>query len=128
MARYREATARQLDFTYDEQPASAPRQATGDPIERHHRLCDICGRVEAHLTIPGRVGRPAAAVCLRCHHAVRHHSARASERSRSWCPEPVEGQQRRMLRVAGSSAGHKYDELAHRRHRAQIRARKALGE
>jgi hypothetical protein len=108
MASNQEATARQLDFTYDEQSASAPRPATGDRVERHHRLCDICGRGEAHLTIPGRVGHPAAAVCLRCHHAVR--------------------QQRRMLRVTGSSAGHTYDELAHRRHRAQIRARKALGE
>lgn len=127
MARYQEALARQLDFTYGETPATDPNLPADQLAERRHRLCDFCGRVEAHLTIPGRAGHHPTVVCLRCHYAVRHHSAPA-ERSRSWRLEPGGGQQRRMLRAAGRPAERKYDELAHRLHRAQIRARKVLGE
>ena len=123
MAQYQDATARQLDLAYEDDIAEQDQ-----PGIRHHRLCEMCGRVEAHLTIPAAHGRQPAVVCLRCHHAVRQQRRMLrAAMARSLAPATAPGG---LIVEKESSlpADRKYRELEHRRHRAQVAARKALGE
>lgn len=124
MAQYQDATARQLDLAYEEEVVEQDAQ----PETGHHRLCEICGRVEAHLTIPAAHGRQPAIVCLRCHHAVRQQR-RMLRAALTRSPAPATAPGGLIVQNEGSLPGdRKYRELEHRRHRAQIAARKALKE
>jgi hypothetical protein len=133
MARYQDATARQLDFGYEVDATSSERPS-GE--KGPHQVCEMCGRVEAHLYIPAAHGQQPAAVCLRCHHAVRQQKRmlRASIRHEAGAPAAS----RLIPQAGGTTANHPqsssrstedlYKELEHRRRRAQVAARKALGE
>jgi hypothetical protein len=135
MTRYQDATARQLDFGYEVERTSSERPS-GEA--GHHQLCEMCGRVQAHLYIPAAHGQQPAAVCLRCHHAVRqqkrmlraaikdgHAGVPAPSRLIS---SPVGETATDDAPVSPPSADQLYKELEHRRRRAQVAARKALGE
>ena len=69
MTRQFKAAARQLDFAGD-----GPGLPAGRPVAKPRpgpaRLCAVCGRVRAHLTLEREPGHRPARLCLRCHHAV----------------------------------------------------------
>lgn len=69
MTRQFNATARQLDFT-DDGPGLPAGRPVAKPGPGPARLCVVCGRVRAHLTLEREPGHRPARLCLRCHHAV----------------------------------------------------------
>ena len=138
MAAHNEATARQLDFTYEGPTGLAPR-AAAPPRPGPAPLCVVCGRVPAHLTIARDRGHLPARLCLRCHHAVRQQrrmlraSLDAGE-GRLAGPEADSGGARRFRgdtslivpRDTTLSPAGKYRQLTASRRRAQKAARQAL--
>lgn len=124
MAQQQEGTPTQLDLTYDGPWPLAVTPVT-KPRRGRARLCAVCGRVPAHLTIERKRGHRPARLCLRCHNAVmrQRRMARAgiepikSVRSNSGLIVPkASGLSTEVLRRLSSS-----------RRRAQKAARVALG-
>ena len=115
MARQLEATARQLDFTGVDPwpPAGLPMVK---PRPGPARLCVVCGRVRAHLTIERHPGHRPARLCLRCHHAVmqQRRMARAGLRRRV-----TSGTDLIVPRESDLPRGEKYRVLSRARRRAQ---------
>lgn len=125
MAEHREVTATQLDLTYDGpwpvavRPLAKPRRGAA-------RLCVVCGRVPAHLTIERASGRRPARLCLRCHHAVmrQRRMARAGLEP-AGAVRPKGGLI--VPRENTLSADALYRKLSTSRRRAQKAARVAMG-
>lgn len=125
MAQQQEPTPEQLDLTYD---GSWPRAVT--PVTKTRRgparLCVVCGRVPAHLTIERKQGHRPARLCLRCHNAVmrQRRMARAGL-------EPLEtvGMNSGLIvpRASGLTPEALHRRLSTSRRRAQKAARVALG-
>ena len=127
MAQFQEATAKQLDFTYEgeRRPAAEPLTA---PRRGPARLCALCGRVPAHLTLERQHGRRPARLCLRCHHAVMRQRRMVRATLDTSARPPVNDVDVRLIvpRDNGLSGDRKYRQLAQSRHRAQKAARRAL--
>ena len=125
MAQHQAGTPAQLDLAYDGSWSPAVT-AVAKSRRRPARLCVVCARVPAHLTIEGKGGRRPARLCLRCHNAVmrQRRMARAGL-------EPVKsGQVTSGLivpRASGLSAEALSQRLSRSRRRAQKAARVALG-
>lgn len=125
MAEHREVTATQLDLAYDEpwpvavRPLARPRRGAA-------RLCVVCGRMPAHLTIERASGQRPARLCLRCHHAVmrQRRMARAGL-DPAGAARPQGGLI--VSRDNRLSADALYRKLSTSRRRAQKAARVALG-
>ena len=138
MVALNEATARQLDFTYEGLTGLAPR-ATAPRRPGPAPLCVVCGRVPAHLTIARDPGHRPARLCLRCYHAVRlqRRMLRANldaGEGRLAGPAATAGWARRFRgetslivpRDTTLSPSGKYRQLTASRRRAQKAARQAL--
>ena len=120
------ANARQLDFTDGSMRLPARRVAGSRPGAA--RLCAMCGRQPARLTLDRpRGGRPAR-VCLRCHQA-------ALRQRRAVPPAPARSGPRRtetgradliVPRESGLPLEAKYRLLSRSRRQAQEVARRAL--
>lgn len=126
MAEEQQGTPTQLDLTYDGpwpvavRPVAKPRRGAA-------RLCAVCGRVPAHLTLEREEGRRPARLCLRCHHAVM----RQRRMARAGLEPAGRGQTRGggliVPRQSGLSADALSRCLSRSRRRAQKAARVALG-
>ena len=96
------------------------------PRRRPARLCVVCGRVPAHLTIERKRGRRPARLCLRCHSAVMRQRRMARAEL-----EPVKTARVDsgliVPRASGLSAEALSRRLSRSRRRAQKAARVALG-
>lgn len=126
MAQRQQGTPTQLDLTYDGSWPVAVRPVA-KPRRGATRLCAVCGRVPAHLTLEREPRHRPARLCLRCHHAVmrQRRMARAGL-------EPVErgathGGGLIVPRKSGLSADALSRRLSRSRRRAQKAARVALG-
>lgn len=125
MAEHREVTATQLDLTYDGpwpvavRPLAKPRRGAA-------RLCVVCGRAPAHLTIERASGRRPARLCLRCHHAVMRQ--RRMARAGLEPAAAVRPQGGLIVSRENTLSGEAlYRKLSTSRRRAQKAARVALG-
>ena len=129
MKTWREAApARQLDFTYSGARLPAARRVTG-PRPRAARLCAVCGRLPAHLTLNRpRGGRPAR-VCLRCHQAALRQRRTAQRTPARNTPRRAEAGRTDLIvpRESGLPLEAKYRLLSRSRRQAQEAARRALG-
>ncbi len=117
-----EGAATQLDLTYDG-PWPVAVRPLAKPRRRPARLCVVCGRVPAHLTIEREPGQRPARLCLRCHHAVmrQRRMARAGLE-----PGQANGGGLIVPRESGLSADALYRRLSRSRRRAQKAARVAI--
>ncbi len=125
MAQHLKETPEQLDLTYD-----GPWPRAVAPVTKARRgparLCVVCGRVPAHLTIERNRGHRPARLCLRCHNAVmrQRRMARAGL-------EPLKTARVNsgliVPRASGLSAEALHTRLSRSRRRAQKAARVALG-
>ena len=118
MAHYYEATVHQLDFTYGRQPGQRRQAAQQGPVPQPvtaaargtARLCVVCGRVPAHLTINLTSTDPRqrpVGLCLRCHYAVmqQRRMARAFNLPVIWGTDPnLEGRSMSIARTANVPA------------------------
>lgn len=116
-------TPAQLDLTYDGAWPLAVTPVT-KPRRRSARLCAVCGRVPARLTIERQRGKRPERLCLRCHNAVLRQ--RRSERGG---PDPAGRANGGLIvpRASGLSAEAVSRRLSRSRRRAQKAARAALG-
>lgn len=125
MAQPRAGTPAQLDLAYDGSWPLAVMPET-KPRRRPARLCAVCGRAPARLTIERQRGKRPERLCLRCHNAVLRQ--RRSERAG---PDPAgPGRANGGLivpRASGLSAEAVSRRLSRSRRRAQKAARAALG-
>ena len=121
------ARAGQLGFTYHGPRLPAARRVTA-PRPGAGRLCAVCGRLPAHLTLERpRGGRPAR-VCLRCHQAaLRQRRSERPTAARS-APRRTAGGRIDLIvpRESGMPLEAKYRLLSRSRRRAQEVARRAL--
>ena len=128
MRTWREAaTARRLDFTEHGARLPAARRVTS-PRPGAGRLCAVCGRLPAHLTLDRwRGGRPAR-VCLRCHQAaLRQRRAALPTAARSAPRRTASGRTDLIVpRESGLPLEAKYRVLCRSRRQAQEVARRAL--
>ena len=126
MAQHQEAAATQLDLTYDGpwpvavRPLARPRRGSA-------RLCVVCGRVPAHLTIEREPGHRPARLCLRCHHAVMRQRRMARAGLEPADPGRAKGGGLIVPRESALSADALYRQLSRSRRRAQKAARVAVG-
>ena len=128
MKTWREAgTARQLDFTYYGARLTAARRVTS-PRPGAVRLCAVCGRLPAHLTLERpRGGRPAR-VCLRCHQAALRQRRPAHPAPARSAPRGSAAGRTDLIvpRESGLPLEAKYRLLSRSRRQAQEVARRAL--
>lgn len=126
MARQREGTPTQLDLTYD---GSWPAEVRPVAKPRHGvaRLCAVCGRVPAHLTLKRESGHRPARICLRCHHAVLRQRRLARAGGEPAELGPAHGGGLIVPRKSGLSVDALSRRLSRSRVRAQKAARVALG-
>lgn len=140
MAHYYEATVHQLDFTYGRQPGQRRQAAQQGPVPQPvtaaargtARLCVVCGRVPAHLTINLTSTDPRqrpVGLCLRCHYAVMQQRRMA----RAQLDEYQSGHKRWAAddgliipRSSALSRDRKYRQLTTSRRQAQKALRSAL--
>ena len=126
MAQDQDATARQLDLTYDG-PWPAVVRSLAKPRRGPARLCVVCGRVPAHLTIEREPGHRAARLCLRCHHAVMRQRRMARAGLERTEPGRTNGGSLIVPRESGLTADAMHQQLSKSRRRAQKAARVAIG-
>lgn len=125
MAQGQKGTPTQLDLAYDGPwpvavgPLAKPRRGTV-------RLCVVCGRVPAHLTIEREPGHRPARLCLRCHHAVMRQRKMARAGLHRTEPGLANGGLI-VPRKSGLSTDALYRRLSRSRRRAQKAARMAIG-
>lgn len=125
MAQPRAGTPAQLDLTYDGAWPLAVTPVT-KPRRRSARLCAVCGRVPARLTIERQRGKRPERLCLRCHNAVLRQ--RRSERGGLDPAGPARANGGLIVpRASGLSAEAVSRRLSRSRRRAQKAARAALG-
>ena len=126
MAQQREGTARQLELTYD-----GPWPVAVRPLAKARRgrarLCVVCGRVPAHLTIEHAAGRRPARLCLRCHHAAMRQRRMARAGLEPVAAVRAKGGGLIVPRESALSADARYGRLSRSRRRAQKAARLAVG-
>lgn len=129
MKTWREAApARQLDFTYYGARVPAAKRVTS-PRPGATRLCAVCGRRPARLTLERpRGGRPAR-VCLRCHQAALRQRRPAQPKPARSAPRRAAGGRIDLIvpRESDLPLEAKYRLLSRSRRKAQEVARRALG-
>ena len=143
----------QLDFGMGSSPGATPDRTgravsptRGARVRGPKRLCVVCGRSVARLTLARSRGQAPVRLCLRCHHGVMQQrkmlraglsfpaagSAASHEGVRSNAGQL--GRQHHMAGQAGLIVPRasdlfgeaKYDTLTRHRRRAQVAARRAL--
>lgn len=125
MAQPHAGTPAQLDLAYDGSWPLAVTPVT-KPRRRRARLCAVCGRAPARLTIERRRGARPERLCLRCHNAVlRQRRSAGAGRDPAGPGRPDGGLI--VPRASGLSAEAVSRRLSRSRRRAQKAARAALG-
>ena len=121
------ASARQLDFSYYDGRLPAARRGTG-PRSGPARLCAVCGRWPARLTLERPRGGPPPRVCLRCHvTALRQRRSAHAAPARNALRRTVSGRSDLIVpRESALPLEAKYRLLSRSRREAQEVARRAL--
>ena len=125
MAQPLAGTPAQLDLAYDGAWPLAVTPVT-KPRRRAARLCAVCGRARARLTIERERGGRPERLCLRCHNAVLRQRRSAEAGSGPAGPGRAAGGLI-VPRASGLSAEAVSRRLSRSRRRAQKAARAALG-
>jgi hypothetical protein len=125
MAQNPDGQPTQLDLTYDGSWPLAVTPVT-KPRRRPARLCVVCGRVPAHLSVERKRGHRPARLCLRCHNAVMRQRRMARAGLESVKPGRVKSGLI-VPRASGLSAEALHRRLSMSRRRAQKAARVAIG-
>lgn len=141
MTHHDDATTTQLDLGYDgpttgpetDGPRGRPLVATAVTAPRRGpaRLCIVCGRVPAHVTLQ-MAERPrglrAARLCLRCHHAVRQQRRMVRAQLDAASPRVLRAATVGLIvpRSSPLEGDLKYRQLIRSRRHAQKMARRVL--
>ena len=128
MMRWRAAgSTRQLDLSYSDARLPAALRIAG-PRSAAARLCAVCGRWPARLTLERTRGGPPPRVCLRCHvAALRQRRSAPAWPARNARRPTVSGRSDLIVpRESALPLEAKYRLLSRSRREAQEVARRAL--